>query len=721
MNADENETAERDFFISYTAPDLSWAEWIAWELEEAGYKTVIQAWDFRPGGNFILLMEEALERAHRTIAVLSSAYLRSGYATDERTAAFLHHTERKKRLLLVRVDECPIPRLLATLIYIDLVGLDSESAKERLLRGVQRGRAKPTQKPSFPGRNRHGEPYFPGHNYMFPPDRQARESGEPEALPPSKKLRPKRESDSSRGRMLLPGRTLLAVFPFRYHPGGGLDAFLVGGFCDDIVARLSKLHNLFVVGPDSLTHLIVPDHPAINIGRELGANAVLTGSVREFSRNLHINVHLIDADTAVTIWSEVFDFAYSELAQAHSQIATSVANALKLKLSPAEQANLSERTTDVVKAYELYLRATGLLATNEEKDLVVGLSMLDQAIELDQDFADAHAFKGYALWRKYFSGWDADVNSLSVALENARWALSLDPSSAAARMTLIRIYWDLGWHEKALAEGKAAFLENPGNLNAVLALARSYNNAGMADLSLSFTRSVLSIDKANPTALKLLIWNHVMVGEYERACQVASTYLPRQPSDSNTPWAAAIAHLHLGQHENAIEIAEGGLAADRFNFTLWALLGYIHRARGHEKIAQRVWIKGIEEVTVRLASFERNYRARSWLATLQAAVGKRVEATETIRSIQTAEPSNGYLLYRLAHAYAELNDVDAALNLLSASVERGFLSVQLMRCEEICSLRNILADARYQDIVTTIEESVHKLRVKYQVASDSYS
>lgn len=61
----------KDFFVNYNKADRPWAEWIAWRLEEAGYSTVIQAWDFRPGSNFVLEMHRAAQEAERTVAVLS--------------------------------------------------------------------------------------------------------------------------------------------------------------------------------------------------------------------------------------------------------------------------------------------------------------------------------------------------------------------------------------------------------------------------------------------------------------------------------------------------------------------------------------------------------------------------------------------------------------------------------------------------------------------------
>jgi hypothetical protein len=97
----------KDFFISYTNVDRSWAEWIAWILEEAGYSVVIQAWDFLPGSNLILEMQRGATDTDKTIAVLSPQYLLSGFTQSEWTASFAKDPEGKYRKLIpVRVAEC---------------------------------------------------------------------------------------------------------------------------------------------------------------------------------------------------------------------------------------------------------------------------------------------------------------------------------------------------------------------------------------------------------------------------------------------------------------------------------------------------------------------------------------------------------------------------------------------------------------------------------------
>ena len=155
-------TPRKDFFISYTAADRQWTEWIAGVLEDAGYTTVLQAWDFRPGDNFVLKMHEASAEAKRTIMVLSPAYLQSRFTAPEWTAAFAQDPTGEQGLLLpVRVQECDLQGLLSQIVYIDLVGRTEEKARVELLAGVDRRRAKPTTPPTFPS-SAQEKPRFPG-------------------------------------------------------------------------------------------------------------------------------------------------------------------------------------------------------------------------------------------------------------------------------------------------------------------------------------------------------------------------------------------------------------------------------------------------------------------------------------------------------------------------------------------------------------------------------
>jgi hypothetical protein len=152
----------RDFFISYTAVNRPWAEWIAVQLEQADYTTVLQAWDFRPGSDFLHQMQQATSTASRTIAVLSPAYFGSQFGEAEWRAAFHKDPTGELGLLVpVRVQECQPPGLLASRVYVDLVDTDEATAKRLLLAGVGESGARPTSAP-FPGMAARGAKRFPG-------------------------------------------------------------------------------------------------------------------------------------------------------------------------------------------------------------------------------------------------------------------------------------------------------------------------------------------------------------------------------------------------------------------------------------------------------------------------------------------------------------------------------------------------------------------------------
>jgi hypothetical protein len=152
-----------DFFISYTSADRAWAEWIGFVLEEEGYSVIIQAWDFRPGSNFVQEMQRAAIEAQRTIMVLSPDYLKSQFASSEWAAAFGQDPKGLERKLVpVMVRPCEPLGLLSTLVHIRLVDEDEDAARESLVSGVRTSRAKPARRPAFPGAAKPAPKAFPG-------------------------------------------------------------------------------------------------------------------------------------------------------------------------------------------------------------------------------------------------------------------------------------------------------------------------------------------------------------------------------------------------------------------------------------------------------------------------------------------------------------------------------------------------------------------------------
>ena len=140
-----------DFFVSFAKHDIEWARWIAGVLELEGYTVVFQEQDMLPGHNVVHRMQLGTAAA-RTIAVLSPTYAGRPYPLSEWAAAYVRDpTGVGRKLIPVRVKECDPPGLLAAIVYIDLVGVDRDEAKRRLLKGINPTRPSMVEEPPFPG------------------------------------------------------------------------------------------------------------------------------------------------------------------------------------------------------------------------------------------------------------------------------------------------------------------------------------------------------------------------------------------------------------------------------------------------------------------------------------------------------------------------------------------------------------------------------------------
>ncbi|WP_239374601.1 TIR domain-containing protein [Frankia sp. Cj5] len=175
---DTTSAPERDFVLSYAPADRAWAEWIAYQLEDedVGYRVLLQAWDGVPGSNWVAVIDWAVTHARRTIVLLSRAYLSSVSEQAEWQAARADDPLGfDRKLLPIRLEDCPLPGLLGQIKPIDLVGhTDEDVCRRVLLDGITmaiKGRGKPAEPSPFPpsrassppsGASEKPPPPFPG-------------------------------------------------------------------------------------------------------------------------------------------------------------------------------------------------------------------------------------------------------------------------------------------------------------------------------------------------------------------------------------------------------------------------------------------------------------------------------------------------------------------------------------------------------------------------------
>src|SRR5690242_7302636 len=167
-----------DFFISYTGRDETWATWVAQRLELAGYRVVLQAWDFR-GGNFLVHMEDAVQRAERLIAILSERYLGSKWGREE-WAAFMKAAQPS--IMPVQIEGITTRSLLGSLQRINLVGLAEQDAAKKLLETIAEIAGPPGHEPRE--RPDVTESGCPGISYQIPVNAAAAQDGGAAPEPP---------------------------------------------------------------------------------------------------------------------------------------------------------------------------------------------------------------------------------------------------------------------------------------------------------------------------------------------------------------------------------------------------------------------------------------------------------------------------------------------------------------------------------------------------------
>ena len=140
-------------FVSHAGRDRAWAEWVAWQLEHAGWDITVELawWDWQAGDNFVAKMTTALDTCDQILALFSQAYFeRVRWTGDEWTAAFRLAKDRPGFLVPVRIDDIPAPALLGPLIAPALHGQAREQARSALL-GALRPLGRPNSEPRFPG------------------------------------------------------------------------------------------------------------------------------------------------------------------------------------------------------------------------------------------------------------------------------------------------------------------------------------------------------------------------------------------------------------------------------------------------------------------------------------------------------------------------------------------------------------------------------------------
>ncbi|MFZ3211799.1 MAG: protein kinase [Terriglobales bacterium] len=206
----------------------------------------------------------------------------------------------------------------------------------------------------------------------------------------SSKRRAKEKTDSDSGVHKQTGKSV-AVLYFENLSGAKEDEYLRDGITEDVITELSKIRGLNIFSRPTVLAFRDKSVTPAQVGQQLGAAYVLTGTLRRSGARLRISAQLVDTHTDFPLWSERFDREMKDVFEVQDEMARKIAEALRVTLSPEELEALAIKPTENLQAYDLYLRGKRYARRQTRQDLEFALQMFENAVAIDPSFALAYA------------------------------------------------------------------------------------------------------------------------------------------------------------------------------------------------------------------------------------------------------------------------------------------------------------------------------------------
>jgi serine/threonine protein kinase/cytochrome c-type biogenesis protein CcmH/NrfG len=276
-------------------------------------------------------------------------------------------------------------------------------------------------------------------------------------------------SDSGRAAVQHAERSV-AVLYFENLSGAKDDEYFRDGMTEDVITELANISEIRVFPRPSV--LCYRDKPAVptQVGHELNAAYVLGGSLRVAGNRLRVNANLVETATGLTIWAKRYDREMKDVFEVQDEIARSIAEALRVTLSPQEHDAIAARPTENLEAYDCYLRGRNY---TRRENLEFAMQMFEKAINLDPNFALAHAGLGNICGLIYEIH-DHQPRWIEKGLEACDRALSIDPNLAEALSARARIFYAEKKYDEAIRYAKLAIGRKADCEGAYTVLARTY-------------------------------------------------------------------------------------------------------------------------------------------------------------------------------------------------------------------------------------------------------
>ncbi len=252
-----------------------------------------------------------------------------------------------------------------------------------------------------------------------------------------------------------PAKKSVAVLYFENQSGAKEDEYLRDGITEDVITELSKIRGLNTFSRPTVLAFRDKSVTPAQIGQQLGAAFVLTGTLRRAGARLRISAQLIDTHTDFPLWSERFDREMKDVFEVQDEMARKIAEALRVTLSPQELEALADKPTENPQAYDLYLRGKRYARRLTRQDVEFALQMFENAVALDPSFALAYAACANAC-AMYYSFFSRDPVWVERAREASGKAVALRWDLPETHISQAWVLYAAGLYDEAVRMVKKA-------------------------------------------------------------------------------------------------------------------------------------------------------------------------------------------------------------------------------------------------------------------------
>jgi TolB-like protein len=460
----------------------------------------------------------------------------------------------------------------------------------------------------------------------------------------------------------------IAVLPFENLSSDKENAYFVTGIQDEILTRLAKIGALKVISRSSTLQYQSKPGNLREIGRQLGVANILEGSVQKAGAAVHVNVQLIKAVTDDHLWAESYDRTLENIFGVEGEIAQTVAEALKAKLTGAEEKVLAQKSTNNPAAYDAYLRGMEQYRQMEEEPAKAAQASFEEAVRLDPQFAAAWAALSRTCSLMFFA-FDVTPARRAAAESALAEAVRLQPDLAETQLARAYVqYWVRRDYKSALEMMRQLRTSWPNNAEVFHAMALISARLGQWKESLDFIEQSVALSPKEISLRLHAIQIALAMREFAKAITMADNALQLWPNNSNLLGFKAFAFQARGQLDEAQSVLANvsldkasSASADAGSVALM----YQTLLRRDATIAS----KFLEAYPHAAESNDPQFLI--YWATLQEAAGRKEEARRNLTRSRDlleaqlkAQPQNGDIGRPLIFALAALDQREEALKRL---------------------------------------------------------